>query len=122
MEWNKYFKSVLKGLGYALMATFIITAILSLVMSNFTLPSGVFNVVYVVISCFALLLGTVVAVKAHGSKGWMVGLSVGCIFYISLYVIGIMFGADRSLTGYDFIKFSLCTLIGLFSGMLGINL
>lgn len=122
MEWTSYFKSVFKGLVYALMATFIITAILSLVMSNFTLPNVVFNVIYVVISCFALLLGTVVAVKTHGSKGWMVGLAVGCIFYISLYVIGIMFGADRALTGYDFIKFSLCTLIGLFSGMLGINL
>ncbi|NLL30142.1 MAG: TIGR04086 family membrane protein [Clostridiales bacterium] len=122
MEWENYFKSIFKGLIFALMATFLVTAILSLVMNNMTLPDGLFNIIYVVISCLALLIGTIVAVKTYGSKGWIIGLSVGCIFYISLYLIGILFGAEATLTGYDFIKFVLCILIGAFSGMLGVNL
>ncbi|ASW42552.1 TIGR04086 family membrane protein [Clostridium isatidis] len=122
MEWENYFKSIFKGLIFALMATFLVTAILSFIMNSITLPDGLFNIIYVVISSLALLIGTVAAVKNYGSKGWIIGLSVGCIFYISLYFIGILFGAEASLTVYDFIKFALCLLIGAFSGMLGVNL
>lgn len=122
MDWSNYFKSVLKGVVWAIMITFLITAILSLVMNSVTLGEGVFNVVYVVISCLALVVGSLVAVKAHGSKGWIVGLAVGCMFYIALYIIGIIFGAEPTLGMYDFIKFALCVFIGLFSGMLGVNL
>lgn len=122
MDWTNYFKSVLKGLVWALMTTFLVTAVLSIVMHKLTLGEGVFNIIYVVISCLALIIGSLIAVKSYGSKGWVVGLAVGCIFYISLYIIGIIFGAEPTLTMYDFVKFTLCVFIGLLSGMLGINL
>lgn len=122
MEWINYFKSVLKGLAWALVITIIISIIFSFIMNNIPMGEKVFNIIYVVISCLALVLGSVIAVKSYGSKGWIVGLAVGCIFYIVLYLIGILFGAEATLTIYDFIKFVLCLFIGLFSGMLGINL
>lgn len=122
MEWTNYFKSVLKGLIWALVITIIASIIFSFVMNRVTIDEKIFNIIYVVISCLALVVGSVMAVKSYGSKGWIVGLAVGCIFYIALYFIGILFGAEATLTIYDFIKFVLCLFIGLFSGMLGINL
>lgn len=122
MEWISYFKSVVKGLLWALVITIIVTIIFSFVMNTVSIEEKVFNIIYVVISCLALVLGSVIAVKSYGSKGWIVGLAVGCIFYIALYFIGILFGAEATLTMYDFIKFALCIFIGLLSGMLGINL
>ena len=122
MEWTNYFKSVLRGLIWALVVTIISAIVFAVVMNKVTMGEKVFNIIYVVISCFALILGSVIAVKSYGSKGWVVGLAVGCIFYIALYLIGILFGAEATLTMYDFIKFVLCLFIGLFSGMLGINL
>ncbi len=122
MEWTNYFKSVLRGLIWALVVTIISAIVFAFVMNKVTMGEKVFNIIYVVISCFALILGSVIAVKSYGSKGWVVGLAVGCIFYIALYLIGILFGAEATLTMYDFIKFVLCLFIGLFSGMLGINL
>ncbi len=122
MEWTNYFKSVLRGLIWALVVTIISAIVFAFVMNRVTMGEKVFNIIYVVISCFALILGSVIAVKSYGSKGWIVGLAVGCIFYIALYLIGIIFGAEATLTMYDFIKFVLCLFIGLFSGMLGINL
>lgn len=122
MEWTNYFKSVLRGLIWALVVTIISAIVFAFVMNRVTMGEKVFNIIYVVISCFALILGSVIAVKSYGSKGWVVGLAVGCIFYIALYLIGILFGAEATLTMYDFIKFVLCLFIGLFSGMLGINL
>ncbi|VYU05403.1 TIGR04086 family membrane protein [Clostridium tertium] len=122
MEWLNYFKSVVRGLVCALVITFIATIVFSLVMNKLPIEENVLNIIYVVISALALVIGSVFAVKSYGSKGWVVGLAVGCIFYIVLYLIGIIFGAEATLTGYDFIKFALCVFIGLLSGMLGINL
>ena len=122
MEWTNYFKSVFRGLLWALVITIIAAFIFAFVMNKITMGEKIFNIIYVVISCFALVAGSVIAVKSYGSKGWIVGLAVGCIFYIALYFIGILFGAEARLTIYDFIKFVLCLFIGLFSGMLGINL
>ena len=122
MEWINYFKSVLRGLVWSLVIIIIISIIFSFIMNSIPIEEKVFNIIYVVISCLALVVGSIIAVKSYGSKGWIVGLAVGCIFYIVLYLIGILFGAEATLTIYDFIKFILCLFIGLLSGMLGINL
>ncbi|MDY6227836.1 TIGR04086 family membrane protein [Clostridium sp.] len=122
MEWINYFKSVLRGLFWSFVIIIIISIIFSFIMNNIPIEEKVFNIIYVVISCLALVVGSIIAVKSYGSKGWIVGLAVGCIFYIALYLIGMLFGAEANLTIYDFIKFILCLFIGLLSGMLGINL
>ncbi|MGN0027410.1 MAG: TIGR04086 family membrane protein [Clostridium sp.] len=122
MEWINYFKSVLRGLFWSFVIIIIISIIFSFIMNNIPIEEKVFNIIYVVISCLALVVGSIIAVKSYGSKGWIVGLAVGCIFYIVLYLIGMLFGAEATLTIYDFIKFILCLFIGLLSGMLGINL
>ena len=122
MEWINYFKSVLRGLCWSVVIIIIISIIFSFIMNKIPIEEMVFNIIYVVISCLALVVGSIIAVKSYGSKGWIVGLAVGCIFYIVLYLIGMLFGAEATLTIYDFIKFILCLFIGLLSGMLGINL
>lgn len=122
MEWINYFKSVLRGLFWSFVIIIIISIIFSFIMNKIPIEEKVFNIIYVVISCLALVVGSIIAVKSYGSKGWIVGLAVGCIFYIALYLIGMLFGAEATLTIYDFIKFILCLFIGLLSGMLGINL
>lgn len=122
MEWASYFRSVVKGVLWALMIMFLATAIFSLVMNSFTFGVGIFNIIYVLISSLALVVGAIIAVKSYGSKGWVIGLAVGCMFYIALYIIGVVFGAEPILTMYDFIKFALCIFIGILAGMLGVNL
>ena len=122
MEWTNCFKSILKGVVWALGITIIATIIFSIIMNRVAMGENVFNVIYVVISCLALVIGSVIAVKSYGSKGWIIGLAVGCLFYIGLYFIGVIFSAESTLSIYDFIKFILCIFIGVFSGMLGINL
>lgn len=122
MEYKNYFKSVFKGLAWAVGITFFVTIIFSIIMNSVVIEEKTFNIIYVVISCLSLVMGSIIAVKSYGSKGWIVGLAVGFVFYISLYLIGVIFGAEVSLTTNDFLKFILCMFIGLFSGMLGVNL
>lgn len=122
MEWKDYFGNVLKGVVGAVAIATILTAIFSLVMSFVEISSGIDSAINVGITSISLIFGTILAAKLYGRKGWLVGLSVGVLFYIALYAIGVLFGAEATLGLYDLIKFSLCVLVGILSGMLGINL
>jgi putative membrane protein (TIGR04086 family) len=122
MEWKDYFYSVLKGVIGAVAITILLTAIFSLLMTFVEFSSSALSGIYVVITSIGLIFGSILSAKLHGHKGWLVGLSVGLFFYIALYAIGVLFGAEAVLGMYDLIKFSLCLVVGLLSGMLGINL
>lgn len=122
MELKSYFTNVFKGVVGSLAVTVLLTAIFSLIVSFVDFSPAIFSGVFVVITSLGLIFGTIVGAKLHGSKGWLVGLSVGISFYIALYVTGVLFGAEATLSFYDLIKFSLCVLVGVLSGMLGINL
>lgn len=122
MEWKDYFGNVLKGVVGAVAIVTILTAIFSLIMSFVEISPGIDSAVNVGITSISLIFGTILAAKLYGNKGWLVGLAVGVLFYIALYAIGVLFGAEATLGLYDLIKFSLCVLVGILSGMLGINL
>ena len=118
MNLEDYFKTVLKGVVGAIAVVIILTSILSFVDIN----SSVLSIITVIITSVSLIFGTIFAVKLYRRKGWLIGLSVGTLFYISLYAIGILFGAEATLGLYDLVKFLLCVIVGILSGMLGINL
>lgn len=122
MEWKDYFNNVLKGVIGAVAVATILTAIYSLIMNFVDFSSSVDSAINVGLTSISLIFGTILAAKLYGRKGWLVGLSVGVLFYIALYAIGVLFGAEATLVVYDLIKFSLCALVGILSGMLGINL
>ena len=122
MEWKDYFNNVLKGVVGAVAVATILTAIYSLIMNFIDFSSGVDSAINVGLTSISLIFGTILAAKLYGRKGWLIGHSVGVLFYIALYAIGVLFGAEATLGVYDLIKFSLCALVGILSGMLGINL
>lgn len=122
MDWKNYFTNVLKGVVGAGAIAIILTAIFSLVMSFIEISPSIDSAVNVGITSISLIFGAILAAKLYGRKGWLIGFSVGILFYIALYGIGILFGAEANLSLYDLIKFSLCVLVGILSGMLGINL
>lgn len=122
MELKDYFRNVLKGVVGAISVTILLTAILSLVMTFVDINSSMFSAIYVFITSISVIFGTILAAKLYGKKGWLVGLSVGVLFYISLYAIGVLLGEKATLGVDVLIKFSLCILVGTLSGMLGINL
>ena len=122
MEWKDYFNNVVKGVIGAVAVATILTAIYSLIMNFVDFSSSVDSAINVGLTSISLIFGTILAAKLYGRKGWLVGLSVGVLFYIALYAIGVLFGAEATLGVYDLIKFSLCALVGILSGMLGINL
>ena len=122
MEWREYFNGVLKGLLSSIIITVLLTAFLSIVMMFMSLSDMVFNVSYVIITCVAIIVGSIIASRKIGKNGWLVGLLLGCVYYISLYLFTLIIGGDSSLGLYDFYRFVIALVVGILSGMLGINL
>lgn len=122
MQINIFFKNVIKGVLYALAMAITLSLILAIVMSKFDFSTSVLNVIYVIISCLSLVVGAIISVKSHGSKGWILGFLVGIIYYISLYLIGIILGGDSHFGMYEFYRMVMSIGVGTLAGMIGINL
>lgn len=122
MEIKDFLKNVIKGVILSLLIAIVLTLIFSVVMTSVDLSETVLSVSYVVITCLALVIGSVVAAKLQGSRGWVVGFVVGAIYYISLYLIAVLFGDGSTLTVYELYRFLMAIGVGTLAGMLGINL
>jgi len=122
MQVKELFKNVIKGVLYALAIAIVLSLILAIIMSKFDFSEYVLNIIYVVISCVSLVIGSIVAAKSHGSKGWILGFTVGIIYYIALYLIGIILGGDPHFGMYEFYRLLMSLGVGTLAGMLGINL
>lgn len=122
MDWKNYLSCVLKGLIGSIAVTIILTAILSLFMTFIQISESMFTGLYVIITSIGLVFGTILAAKLHGKNGWLVGLAVGLLFYIALYITGVLLGASSKIGVYELIRLGLCIVVGFLSGMLGINI
>lgn len=122
MEIKDFSKNIIKGTIFSVVIAVVLTLIFSIVMTQVDLSENTISIVYVVITCLALVIGAIVAAKSHGSKGWMVGFAVGTIYYISLYLIGILFGGEANLGVYELYRLLMSIGVGTLAGMLGINL
>ena len=122
MQIKDLFKSVIKGVLYSLVIAIILSLILAMIMSRVDFSEPVLNVIYVVISCVSLVIGAIISVKSYGSKGWILGFTVGIIYYIALYLIGIILGGDPHFGMYEFYRLLMSIGVGTLAGMIGINL
>lgn len=122
MQIKDLFKSVIKGVLYSLVIAIILSLILAMIMSKVDFSEPVLNVIYVVISCVSLVIGAIISVKSYGSKGWILGFTVGIIYYIALYLIGIILGGDPHFGMYEFYRLLMSIGVGTLAGMIGINL
>lgn len=123
MEENRSFiKSVLKGLMGAILITFMLLLILSLVMIKFELSQKVYSISFVVITTLSLVLGSILAAKSNGSKGWLTGGVVGILFFIFIFILGGIIGGSFSFGISGLYRLGSCLIVGTVSGMLGINL
>lgn len=122
MENRKLFKSILKGTIGTIILSFIGITILSMLMSKLVFTTGIFNMIYVIISLCSLSLGSIIGAKKNGSKGWLVGFGVALGYYIVLFVLSSCFNGKITFEIFDLTKLAIALLVGTLAGMLGINL
>lgn len=95
----------------------LITSLSSRGMENSELGIG-----FLVITVISVLYGAAYAARSAGEKGWFVGMMVGLIYILLIYLVSIISGRESSLELKDIFRILLCIFAGTLSGMLGINL
>lgn len=120
---NKY-----SSIGLGVLRATILTIVLLIFYTLFTSLSskGVENselgIGFLVITVISVLYGAAYAAKSAGEKGWFVGMVVGLIYIILIYLVSIISGREASLGLKDVFRILLCVFAGTLSGMFGINL
>lgn len=122
MEDNQTMKSILKGFAGAILLALMLLLILALVMTRFDLTDKVYKVVSVVLTTTSLVVGAVFSAKSNGSKGWLIGLAVGFLFFIFIYILGAIVSGIIDFSMVQVYKFIGCIIIGTIAGMLGVNM
>ncbi|WP_142412939.1 TIGR04086 family membrane protein [Hathewaya massiliensis] len=95
----------------------LITSLSSRGMENSELGIG-----FLFITVISVLYGAAYAARSAGEKGWFVGMMVGLIYILLIYLVSIISGRESSLELKDIFRILLCIFAGTLSGMLGINL
>lgn len=111
-----------KGVVVSLISTIIMMILLALVMSFMDMSTKALYVGYIVVTCISIVFGSIYSAKRNGSKGWLVGLFVGIIYYLLIGVISSIVKGAVDLGLFDLYRLIFAMAIGLLSGMLGINI
>ena len=122
MKETSFFKSLLKGIVISTIALLFMLVLLSIIMTKFDLTEKVYNIVYIVLTTLALVIGAVLSAKCNGRKGWLIGLFSGVIFYIVTYFLGGLVNGEFDFSTVQLYKIIGSAIIGTISGMLGVNL
>lgn len=114
--------NVLNGVIRAGIITILLTVVLALIMCFIEFSVKASNVSYVVVTCISLVIGATYASRSNGEKGWLIGLLVALGYYLLLLLISSIFNKGIDLSVFDGYKLIIAMVVGLLSGMLGINI
>ena len=116
----------LKPVLFGLITSALISLLLIIISATAFLYSGlsqqfipVFSKLILAVSVF---LGGMIAGMKSKITGWLYGLITGILFLLLLLAINLVLGIGVSYSGYLYIVFSVCAVVGSIGGIVGINL
>ncbi|WP_392486479.1 TIGR04086 family membrane protein [Haloimpatiens sp. FM7315] len=119
---KKRFHCVLDGLIKAFIVTIAAMVIFSII--SFFLPSveAIKGVFILILTLISIMYGAFYSARKSGQRGWMLGLILAFLYMLILYIVSVFAGRDIALNFRDLIRISLALIVGVLSGMLGINM
>ncbi len=122
IKMNKNLSSILKGFLISLVLSLIFVWIYALVLVKTNIQENTITPVIIVISGISILIGSSISCLHVKKNGILNGMSVGAIYFISLYVL-----SSIALCGFSFnIKSVIMILIGIIlggiGGIIGVNI
>lgn len=119
---KEYFINIIKGNILSLLVTLILASVFALASTYFLIGDSLVSIFIVIITSISIFSGGFYASRKSKRKGYLSGFLVSLIYLI---LIGIYSKAQGNVISMDLLTFSrlaLGFLVGIFSGMLGINL
>ena len=113
---------IVQGLLRAVIFTVIMLLMFAVILTFKDVGEKVSSIVYLLITILSIMYGTIYAVRKINKKGWLIGLIISIIYMIIIYIISIFSGNTLTFGADRFLRILLALILGVLSGMLGVNI
>ncbi|MFY9175690.1 MAG: TIGR04086 family membrane protein [Peptococcia bacterium] len=115
-------RSIIKGLIWSLITTFILSILFSLLLQYTSLSEGMLDSYGTFIFFISMLVGSIIGARSAGCKGLWHGLSITLVYFLFTLLFGLALSAS-SLTSIFVLKRLVAALAaGVLGGIIGIGL
>lgn len=122
MENGSKYVYIGKGVFRGFLLTLVLILIYCIIATFVDINAAVRSVFFIVGTSLSIMYGSVYATKKIKKKGWVIGFFVAMIYILIIYLISLIAGREVVLSSNDFYRILLAALVGILSGMLGINI
>ena len=119
---NKDIISIMKGLGFALIITFILLFVFSLLLTYTNLQENTMIPVLIGITIISILIGGCISTLKFNKNGIIRGGCVGLIYVLSIYFLSSVMGIGFSLNLVSIVMILSSIVAGMVGGIIGVNI
>lgn len=118
---NIVIKNIAKGVGTALITTFVLLIIFSVILTYTNIEEKVINPVIMLITAISILIGSSLANIKIKKNGLLNGGIVGGIYILTIYLISSILNWKFSLNIQSIIMIATAIIFGVLGGIIGVN-
>lgn len=119
---SNYLIDIIKGTILGLILTIVLIFIFSIILTYTKLSEVLIPFINSVIMILGISSGAVFISRKVDSKGWLSGGLVGVLYFLIIFILGILFIKDFTIDKYSLIKGLIAIVTGCIGGMIGINI
>lgn len=119
---SKNYLHILKGLGIALITTFIILFILAIVLTYTDVSEDIINPTIIIITAISILIGSALSNIKIKKNGLINGGIIGGVYILLLYLFSSVFSTNFTLTIQSIIMIITGVAFGILGGIIGVNM
>ena len=118
---NKFIKKIFKGVLISLVVSFVLLAILAIVLTYTSVSENTIVPVIIVVTGISILVGTILESRKIVKNGIWLGGIIGLVYVLILYIISSLLNADFSINTQSFILILVAIFSGMIGGIIGVN-
>lgn len=118
---NKFAVNIVKGVFIALIATFILLIIFSIILTYSNVKEDVINPVIIVITAISILIGSSISSIKIGKNGLLNGGIIGGTYILIIYIISSILNWKFGLDLQSIIFIIVGIIFGILGGIIGVN-
>ncbi len=122
MERDIGYLPAAEGVLRGFILTVALLLIFAVIMTFTDVNEKVSSAFYLITTLVSIMYGSIYAVKKVKRRGWLIGIMVTILYFLIIYLVSVISGNSAVIGVNRIERFSLGMIVGMLSGMLGINL
>lgn len=121
-EKNNSLLKIIKGSIISIITTMIFLTIFAILLTYTEISENTIFPVVLVISGVSILIGSSITTRKLKKQGMINGGLIGLVYILFIYVISSLFTMQFNLNTNSIIMLSVCVIVGMIGGIIGINM